>query len=249
MPLMSNRVALLSRGLAMVRAASRFSTCSGGFPTERMRKHSLCWPSNRARVGTTVQPVGRQRVTCTPFSSEPCPVSRLGWQIDRPQPLSQLTARKKGRRIGHLGPHGGDCRDLGSQGGSFSRPVDTTQHGKDSAINLSGRRRQFIRRSAAQRPGARFLRRVSFDDIRPQNSHWEDCTDMKWLMSGPRRIAVARRSSGTHDRRRLEVPREVQGCSTQASFASRIVYDRLELQQLRGRRTGTFVEQPKRREP
>ena len=61
-PLISNRVALLSRGLAMVITALMFSTYSGGLPTEKMQQHSLCLPSIRPRVGTTAQPVGRQRV-------------------------------------------------------------------------------------------------------------------------------------------------------------------------------------------
>jgi hypothetical protein len=62
MPLMSNSTALVSRGLATVTVASVFSTWNGALPAERMRKQSLCLPLIRARVGTAVQPVGRQTV-------------------------------------------------------------------------------------------------------------------------------------------------------------------------------------------
>jgi hypothetical protein len=58
-----------------------------------------------------------------PFFSDPCrPFHAWAQQISEPKRLSQFTARKKVRRIGHLGPHGGYCRDLGRRGGSFPVP-------------------------------------------------------------------------------------------------------------------------------
>ncbi len=70
--------------------------------------------------------------------------------------------------MGRIGPHSGQRRVLGSQDGAFPTSVDTTPHGKSSAISAASRGRQFFRQPAAQPPYARVLRSVSFDVTRRQ---------------------------------------------------------------------------------
>ena len=80
------------------------------------------------------------------MSSAPgCPSLCLAPWIGVQKPWSQFTARKKARTMGRIGPHSGQRRVLGSQDGAFPTSVDTTPHGKSSAISPAGRGRQFFR--------------------------------------------------------------------------------------------------------
>lgn len=57
-------------------------------------------------------------------------------QLGKQKPLSQFTDRKKGRTVGYVGPHGGNCRDIGKRGEAFSNPC-TRRNPLQTSVRLA----------------------------------------------------------------------------------------------------------------